>query len=147
MASDLGEIRWYCINRARTTRRTKPRSHGRLRDALAIVTAGFALHAPLGHAQLPPSVPAADAVAQPTTQVPTQTEMDNADLDPDQWLTDNKGYLGYRYSTLAQLNAREDRTRSPIGTEVAAKKSGYGCHYKPEKSALSQRRPTIPRRN
>ena len=109
MASDLGEIRWYCNNRARTTRRTKPRSRGRLRDALAIVTAGFALHAPLGHAQLPPSVPAADAVAQPTTQVPTQTEMDNADLDPDQWLTDNKGYLGYRYSTLAQLNARSIR--------------------------------------
>jgi alcohol dehydrogenase (cytochrome c) len=105
MASDLGEMRWYRIARPRTRTRMKPRSGERLRNTLLIVAAGFALLAPLSYAQLAPSVRAADAVTQPTTQGPTQAEMDKADVDPNQWLTDNKGYLGYRYSSLAQLNA------------------------------------------
>ena len=31
--------------------------------------------------------------------------MDNADTDPANWLTDNKGYLGYRFSALSSINA------------------------------------------
>jgi hypothetical protein len=88
MASDLGAVKWYSTDRSRTTKAVKPHDRGRLRDALAIVTAGIALYAPLGHAQQSPSVGVTDAVAQPATQGPTQTEMDNADLDPGQWLTD-----------------------------------------------------------
>lgn len=42
---------------------------------------------------------------QPTTDGPTQAELDRADIDPTNWLTDNKGYLGYRYSTLSKINA------------------------------------------
>jgi glucose dehydrogenase len=41
---------------------------------------------------------------QPTTAGPSQAELDRADTDPANWLTDNKGYLGYRFSTLAQIN-------------------------------------------
>jgi PQQ-dependent dehydrogenase (methanol/ethanol family) len=54
-------------------------------------------------AKAPPSVV---AIAQPSTQGPTQAEMDKADTDPNQWLTSNKGYLGYRYSKLAEINTQ-----------------------------------------
>ncbi len=50
-----------------------------------------------------------DAVALPTTQGPTQAEMDRADVDPSQWLTFNKGYLGYRYSKLTQIDLQSVR--------------------------------------
>jgi len=40
----------------------------------------------------------------PSTQAPTQLELDQADVDVANWLTSNKGYLGYRYSSLAHLN-------------------------------------------
>jgi alcohol dehydrogenase (cytochrome c) len=53
--------------------------------------------------------PRTDAIAQPTTTGPTQAEMDNADLDPSDWLTSNKGYLGYRYSNLAQIHTKNVR--------------------------------------
>ena len=43
---------------------------------------------------------------QPATQEPSQAELDQADLEPRQWLTTNKGYLGYRYSKLTQINAQ-----------------------------------------
>jgi hypothetical protein len=86
MASDLGAVKWHSTDRSRTT---KPHDRGRLRVALAIVTAGLAaFYAPLGHAQQSPSAGVADAVAQPATQGPAQAEMDNADPDPGQWLTD-----------------------------------------------------------
>lgn len=35
--------------------------------------------------------------------------MDKADGDPAQWLTYNKGYLGYRYSRLSQINTQNVR--------------------------------------
>ena len=35
--------------------------------------------------------------------------MDRADVDPSQWLTFNKGYLGYRYSKLTQIDAQNVR--------------------------------------
>jgi glucose dehydrogenase len=41
---------------------------------------------------------------QPTTQGPTQEQLDRADTDPTNWLTDNKGYLGDRFSTLSKIN-------------------------------------------
>ena len=41
----------------------------------------------------------------PSTQAPTQSELNQADADAN-WLTSNKGYLGYRYSSLAHLNDR-----------------------------------------
>ena len=44
------------------------------------------------------------AVGQPTTQGPSQDELDRADIEPAQWLTYNKRYLGYRFSRLAQIN-------------------------------------------
>jgi PQQ-dependent dehydrogenase (methanol/ethanol family) len=43
---------------------------------------------------------------QPATQEPSQAELDQADVDPRDWLTTNKGYLGYRYSKLTQINAQ-----------------------------------------
>jgi len=44
------------------------------------------------------TAPAA-AQQQPLTQSPTQAELDSADTDPANWLTDNKGYLGYRFTS------------------------------------------------
>ena len=58
--------------------------------------------------------PSAVAVAQPSTQGPTQDEMDKADIDPNQWLTSNKGYLGYRYSKLAQINTQNVSTLKTV---------------------------------
>jgi alcohol dehydrogenase (cytochrome c) len=40
----------------------------------------------------------------PSTQAPTQLELNQADVDAANWLTSNKGYLGYRYSSLSHLN-------------------------------------------
>jgi alcohol dehydrogenase (cytochrome c) len=42
--------------------------------------------------------------ATPSTQVPTQFDLDLADVTATNWLTSNKGYLGYRYSSLSLLN-------------------------------------------
>jgi alcohol dehydrogenase (cytochrome c) len=42
----------------------------------------------------------------PSTQVPTQSELNLADTDTN-WLTSNKGYLGYRYSSLAHVNDQD----------------------------------------
>ena len=47
--------------------------------------------------------------ATPSTDAPSQLELDKADVDAANWLTSNKGYLGYRYSTLTQLNAQNVR--------------------------------------
>jgi PQQ-dependent dehydrogenase (methanol/ethanol family) len=51
---------------------------------------------------------------QPSTQVPTQAELDKADTDPANWLTDNKGYLGYRFSTLSDINADNAHDLKPV---------------------------------
>ena len=58
-----------------------------------------------GAAALFISAAPAAAQQQPLTQSPTQAELDSADTDPANWLTDNKGYLGYRFSTLSSINA------------------------------------------
>jgi PQQ-dependent dehydrogenase (methanol/ethanol family) len=90
------------------------RTRRRLRRSLGVALAGLALCAPGAPAQGPQSPRAADAVAHPTTLGPTQAEMDKADVDPSQWLTDNKGYLGYRYSALAQINSQNVRDLNQI---------------------------------
>jgi alcohol dehydrogenase (cytochrome c) len=81
----------------------------RFRRTVAIALAGFSVCTAHGQAPAPRSPLLADAVAQPSTAAPTQAEMDNADLDPSQWLTSNKGYLGYRYSKLTQINRQNVR--------------------------------------
>jgi alcohol dehydrogenase (cytochrome c) len=53
-------------------------------------------------ASAPPVVP----VRQPSTNGPTQTELDKSDADPRHWLTYNKGYEGYRYSTLDRITGK-----------------------------------------
>ena len=45
---------------------------------------------------------------------PSQAELDRADVEPAQWLTYNKGYLGYRYSSLAQINAKNVSQLKPV---------------------------------
>lgn len=55
------------------------------------------------------SATAAAAQQEPGTKGPTQAELNNADSDPANWLTDNKGYLGYRYSALSNINADSAR--------------------------------------
>jgi alcohol dehydrogenase (cytochrome c) len=47
--------------------------------------------------------------AQPTTRGPTQAELDRADTDSVNWLTDNKGYMGTRFSTLSEIDPRNVR--------------------------------------
>jgi PQQ-dependent dehydrogenase (methanol/ethanol family) len=44
------------------------------------------------------------SVQQPTTQGPTQAELDAADSATGHWLMYNKGYRGERYSSLARIN-------------------------------------------
>ena len=44
------------------------------------------------------------AVSQPTTRIVSQAELDSADDDATNWLTYNKGYKGYRFSKLDQIN-------------------------------------------
>ena len=75
-----------------------------MQRAVVLLTGGLAICMPHVDAQVPQSMQPGVAVTQPTTPGPTQAELDKADVDPGQWLTDNKGYLGYRYSKLAQLN-------------------------------------------
>jgi PQQ-dependent dehydrogenase (methanol/ethanol family) len=58
---------------------------------------GFAEPGPMARAP-------ASAAASPRSQLPTQAELDQADSEPGQWLTYNKGYLGFRYSKLTQIN-------------------------------------------
>jgi alcohol dehydrogenase (cytochrome c) len=45
---------------------------------------------------------------------PSQAELDGADVEPTQWLAYNKGYLGYRYSTLAEINAQNVSQLKPV---------------------------------
>ena len=80
------------------------RAHQGLRWAVPLAFGALAFCALCAEAQESRSPSAVDPVAQPTTRDPMQAEMDKADVDPDQWLTSNKGYLGYRYSSLAEIN-------------------------------------------
>ena len=58
--------------------------------------------------------PSGVSVAQPSTQTPTQSEMDSADTDPNQWRTSNKGCLGYRFSKLAEINTQNVSTLKTV---------------------------------
>jgi len=61
------------------------------------------------------TVPLVTAIAAtPSTQAPSQFELDKADVDAANWLTSNKGYLGYRYSALTQINAQNVRKLTRI---------------------------------
>jgi len=53
-------------------------------------------------------------LAQPTTKMPTQAELDAADTASDNWLMYNKGYRGERYSTLAQIDRNNARSLKPV---------------------------------
>lgn len=83
---------------------------------LAALLAGAALCTTVSSAQTPAPATHASAttVTQPSTAGPTQAEMDRADVDPGQWLTFNKGYLGYRYSSLAQITAQNVHDLKPV---------------------------------
>jgi alcohol dehydrogenase (cytochrome c) len=74
-----------------------------------IASVALAICTPCAYAQ-----PSSQPVAQPTTQGPSQAEMDKADTDPAQWLTFNKGYFGYRYSKLSRINAQNVRDLKPV---------------------------------
>jgi alcohol dehydrogenase (cytochrome c) len=60
--------------------------------------------------------PQNDAIGQPTTKGPSQDELDRADVESRDWLTYNKGYLGYRFSKLAEINSGNVRKLSVICT-------------------------------
>jgi alcohol dehydrogenase (cytochrome c) len=56
----------------------------------------------------------AGPVKQPTTNRPTQSELDAADDSTSSWLMYNKGYRAERYSQLKQLNARTASRLRPV---------------------------------
>jgi PQQ-dependent dehydrogenase (methanol/ethanol family) len=63
----------------------------------------------------------------PSTQAPTQSQLNQADVDAN-WLTSNKGYLGYRYSSLAQLNDQNAHSLTRICSfNIGAKGSFPGA--------------------
>jgi PQQ-dependent dehydrogenase (methanol/ethanol family) len=53
-------------------------------------------------------------LAQPTTQRPTQAELDASDTATDTWLMYNKGYRGERYSTLTRIDAGNAGNLRPV---------------------------------
>ena len=58
-----------------------------------------------GQSSLQDGQPPQNAIGQPTTKGPSQNELDRADVEPRDWLTYNKGYLGYRFSRLSEINS------------------------------------------
>ena len=56
----------------------------------------------------------AGPVKQPTTNKPTQSELDRADDSTSDWLMYNKGYRAERYSRLSQLNAHTATRLRPV---------------------------------
>ena len=71
---------------------------------------GKSVAAATARAPTPPVIP----VTQPTTHIVSQAELDAADNDPNTWLTYNKGYKGYRYSALDQINAGNAAKLRPV---------------------------------
>src|SRR5438270_5390 len=69
--------------------------------AIAPPQTGKNIAAATTRAPTPPNVP----LSQPTTHLVSQAELDAADGDLTNWLTYNKGYKGFRYSGLDQINA------------------------------------------
>ncbi|HET7413146.1 MAG TPA: PQQ-binding-like beta-propeller repeat protein [Pararhizobium sp.] len=53
-------------------------------------------------------------VAQPTTEGPSQKELDQAASATDSWLMYNKGYRGHRYSSLDQINDNNASKLEPV---------------------------------
>ena len=60
----------------------------------------------------------------PSTQAPTQLELNQADLDTN-WLTSNKGYLGYRYSSLAHLSYQDAHSLIKICSYAIGEKASF----------------------
>jgi alcohol dehydrogenase (cytochrome c) len=54
------------------------------------------------------------SLKQPTTDRPTQAELDHADADTESWLMYNKGYRGERYSSLQQVNVDNAGKLRPV---------------------------------
>lgn len=91
--------------------------------------------------QRPPSptsvmtIPASGASEAPRTPItigPTQAEIEQADLAGSSWPFFNKGLKGYRYSPLAQINARNAASLRPLCVfqtgETGAFQSGIVLH-------------------
>ncbi len=53
-------------------------------------------------------------LAQPSTNTPTQAELDGADASTTSWLMYNKGYRSERYSTLNKINAAIAQRLRPV---------------------------------
>lgn len=53
-------------------------------------------------------------LSQPTTNRPTQAELDAADASTSDWLMFNKGYRGERFSTLRRINAGNAGKLKPV---------------------------------
>ena len=79
---------------------TKAVSASDLDRALTPPQTGKNIAAAIARAPAPPHV----AVSQPTTRIVSQAELDSADDDATNWLTYNKGYKGFRFSKLDQIN-------------------------------------------
>ena len=132
------KMQWFWLGVRRLFSATMSSTLSRLRSLMMTAFVGAAL-CTTAHAQTQdPSAkapPSAVAVAQPSTQGPTQAEMDKADTDPNQWLTSNKGYLGYRYSKLA-ADQYSKRQHTEDGVLVQIGRTGIV----PECSTRLQRR-------
>jgi alcohol dehydrogenase (cytochrome c) len=53
-------------------------------------------------------------VKQPSSSIPSQQELDNADADPNNWLIYGKGYRGARYSTLSDITTANVSRLKPV---------------------------------
>lgn len=53
-------------------------------------------------------------VKQPSTGVPSQQELENADSDANDWLTYGKGYRGARYSALSDITTTNVSSLKPV---------------------------------
>jgi len=108
---------WFWLGVRRLSSADLSSTLRRLRSLVMIAFVGAAL-CTTAHAQSrdasAKAPPSGVDVAQPSTQTPTQSEMDNADTDPNQWLTSNKGYLGYRFSKLAEINIQNVSTLKTV---------------------------------
>ena len=80
---------------------TTPVSEADLDRAIAPPQTGKSIAVTTSRAPSPPNVP----VSQPTTHLVSQAELDAADTESTNWLTYNKGYKGFRYSSLDRINA------------------------------------------
>ena len=109
MTTHHRKMQWFRLGVGRVFCATMACTLSQLRSLMMTALVGAALCTTSYAQTQDPSAKApssAVAVTQPSTQGPTQAEMDKADTDPNQWLTSNKGYLGYRYSKVAEINTQ-----------------------------------------